>query len=244
MSARKRFVMPLCGSFPNTENRESRQSRAARPADVPACYTALRSRLFGRSEPDLVGRILAETMRVLSAALAALLVIGGCSPQGSSGPITASHTHGTDATLTCTDPATPLGALPPAVPAWCVTLTAGVDSAIRGVNSWTDEFGSAAVNARLSTSYRVFELGRPHTSTVFRTQHFAQNGHWMVDVAGHGAALGVYSGAVDDFEIGPNNGGALMRPGVAFRVAGGGLVIQGGVAAGVEGDGDHSWAAV
>src|SRR6266849_688761 len=184
MSARKRFVMPLCGSFPNTENRESRQSRAARPADVPACYTALRSRLFGRSEPHPAGRILAGRMRVLSAALATLLVMVGCSPQASSGPIAAAHAHGGDATINCADPATPLGALPPAVPAWCVNLTTGVDSAIRGVNSWTDEFKSGAVNARLSTSYRVFELGRPHTSTVFRTQHFAHNGHWMVDVAG------------------------------------------------------------
>src|SRR5437879_7060140 len=97
--------------------------------------------------PIWLDRILADRMRVLSAAFAALLVMGGCSPQGSSGPITASHAHGTDATLNCADTATPLGALSPAVPAWCVTLTAGVDSAIRGVNSWTDEFGSRALDA-------------------------------------------------------------------------------------------------
>ena len=191
--------------------------------------------------PILLDRILADRMRVLSAAFAALLVMGGCSPQGSSGPITASHAHGTDATLNCADTATPLGALSPAVPAWCVTLTAGVDSAIRGVNSWTDEFGSGAVNARLSTSYRVFELGRPHTSTLFRTQHFAQNGHWMVDVAGRGAPLGVYAGAVDDFEIGPNNGGALMRPDAEFRFEDGRLVVEVDVAAGMNSYGDHAW---
>ncbi len=180
-------------------------------------------------------------MRVLSAAFAALLVMGGCSPQASSGPIIPAHQHGADTALNCADTATPLGALPPAVPAWCVALTAGVDSAVRGVNSWTDEFRSGAVNARLSTSYRVFELGRPHTSTVFRTQHFAQNGHWMVDVAGRGAPLGVYAGAVDDFAIGPNNGGALMRPDAEFGFEDGRLVVEVDVAAGMNSYGDHAW---
>jgi hypothetical protein len=128
---------------------------------------------------------------VPATALAALLVVGGCSPQTSSGAITAAHEHDADATLDCVDAATPLGALSPAVPTWCVNLMTGVDSAVRGVNSWTDEFRSGAVNARISTSYRVFELGRSRASSVFKTQHFAHNGHWMVDVAGHGAPLGI-----------------------------------------------------
>jgi hypothetical protein len=180
-------------------------------------------------------------MRAHATALAALLVIGACSAPGSTGPVDRAHDHGTGATLPCADPAPPLGALPPAVPAWCLTLADGVDSAIRGVNSWTDDFASGVANARIPSSYRVFELGRRRTSSVFMTQHFAHNGHWMVDVAGRGAPLGVYAGAVDDFEIGPNNGGALMRPGATFRFVDGRLIVEVDVAAGMAAYGDHAW---
>jgi hypothetical protein len=180
-------------------------------------------------------------MRASATALAAIMVIGGCSPQASSGPIGATHEHAGNATNLCPDPTPPLGALPPAVPAWCVSLTTGVDSAIRGVNSWTDEFRSGAVNARIPASYRLFELGRARTSSVFKTQHFAHNGHWMVDVAGHGAPLGIYPDSVDDFAIGPNNGGALMRPDATFLFEGGRLVIEVDVAAGMDSYGDHAW---
>jgi len=180
-------------------------------------------------------------MRVPATALAALLVIGGCSPQAAAGPMTAVHDHANTATLACSDTATPLGAVPPAVPAWCVSLTSGVDSAVRGVNSWADDFRSGAVNARMPTSYRVFELGRSRASSVFRTEHFAHNGHWMVDVAGHGAPLGIYPDSVDDFAIGPNNGGGLMRPNAAFHFADGRLVVEIDVAAGMISYGDHAW---
>jgi len=181
-------------------------------------------------------------MRVpAAAALTALLVIGGCSPQTASGPVTLPHEHGVEATLSCPDATPPLGALPPAVPAWCIELTAGVDSAVRGVNNWSDEFRSGAVNARISNSYRVFELGRSRTSSVFETEHFAHNGHWMVDVAGHGAPLGIYPDSVDDFAIGPNNGGALMRPDAAFHFVEGRLVVEVDVAAGMDSYGDHAW---
>ena len=180
-------------------------------------------------------------MRLLAAALAALLALNACSPQAPSGPITATHEHATAATLDCADSAAPLGALPPAIPAWCLKLATGVDSAIRGANSWTDGFGSGAVNARISPSYRVFELGRSRASSVFKTQHFAHNGHWMVDVAGHGTPLGIYPDSVDDFAIGPNNGGAFMRPDAAFRFEDGRLVIEVDVAAGMDSYGDHAW---
>jgi hypothetical protein len=109
------------------------------------------------------------------------------------------------------------------------------------VNSWTDEFRTGAVNARVASSYRVFELGRSRASSVFKTQHFAHNGHWMVDVAGHGAPLGIYPDSVDDFVIGPNNGGAFMRPDAAFRFVDGRLVIEVDVAAGMSSYGDHAW---
>jgi hypothetical protein len=180
-------------------------------------------------------------MRLPATALALVLVIGGCSPQAAAGPMTASHDHVNAATLACADTATPLGALPPAVPAWCVSLTSGLDSAVRGANSWADEFRSGAVNARMPPTYRVFEVGRSRASSVFRTEHFAHNGHWMVDVAGHGAPLGIYPDSVDDFAIGPNNGGGLMRPDAAFRFSDGRLVIEVDVAAGMSSYGDHAW---
>lgn len=180
-------------------------------------------------------------MRLPAAALAALLVIGGCSPQTRSGANNLTHEHGVDAMQPCADQETPLGALLPAVPAWCIRLTTGMDSAMRGANSWTDDFKTGAVNARIPTSYRVFELGRPHTSSIFRTLHFAHNGHWMVDVAGHGSPLDVYSGSADDFAVGPNNGGALMRPEAPFRFENGRLVIEVDVAAGMDSYGDHAW---
>ena len=180
-------------------------------------------------------------MRVPATALAVLLTVVGCAPQAPSEITTVGHAHGTDAVLPCSDAVTPLGALPPAVPAWCVNLGISADSAVRGVNSWTDEFRSGAVNSRIASSYRVFELGRSRASSVFKTQTFAHNGHWMVDVAGHGAPLGIYPDSVDDFAIGPNNGGALMRPDATFRFVDGRLVIDIDVAAGIDAYGDHAW---
>ena len=179
-------------------------------------------------------------MRAAAGVFAALLAVCACSPQAAV-PIGQAHEHGRDGTVACADPSPPLGALPPAVPAWCLSLASGVDSAIRGVNSWTDEFKSGAVNARIASSYRLFELGRIRASTVFKTEHFARNGHWMVDVAGHGAPLGIYPDSVDDFAIGPNNGGALMRPDATFRFVDGRLVIEVDVAAGMIPYGDHAW---
>jgi hypothetical protein len=180
-------------------------------------------------------------VRIASALLIAVLVTAACSPQSPAGLTAERHEHSLDASNQCPDPGPPLGALAPATPAWCLKLAAGVDSAIRGLNSWTDEFASGVENAQMPASYRIFELGRPRTSTVFRTQHFAHNGHWMVDVAGHGAPLGVYAGAVDDFEIGPNNGGALMRPDASFRFVDGRLIVEVDVAAGMAAYGDHAW---
>lgn len=177
-------------------------------------------------------------MRVSAGALAALLVVCGCSP--TTLPATGAHEHPGGVTPKCAEE-TPLGALPPAVPAWCISLGTPVDSAVRGRNSWTDEFKSGAVNARIPTAYRVFDLARSRASSVFRTETFAQNGHWMVDVAGHGAPLGIYPDSVDDFAIGPNNGGALMRPDASFRFEDGRLVIEVDVAAGMKAYGDHAW---
>jgi len=180
-------------------------------------------------------------MRVLTMALAALLVTGGCAPRAAPDPVTALHEHGPDASVRCADPTAPLGALPPAVPAWCMNLVPGVKSAIRGVNRWTDGFASGVVNGRISSDYRVFELARQRASSVFKTQHFAHNGHWMVDVAGHGAPPGVYEGSAADFATGPNNGGALMRPEAGFQFVDGRLVIEVDVASGMAEYGDRMW---
>ena len=143
----------------------------------------------------------------------------------------------------CADP--PLGALPPALPAWCDTLTTAIDTAVRTPNSWSDAFQSGAVHARLAKSYLVFEDPRPATShaltSIYRTQHLAHNGHWMVDIAGHGAPAGIYEGSAADFFSGPNNGGALMRPDAPFRFVDGHLIVEFEVSAGMTVYGDRVW---
>lgn len=156
-------------------------------------------------------------------------------------PAESAHQHDAGATVSCPDTKTPLGALAPSVPAWCLSLAPAVDTAVRGSNSWVDDFASGAKNAKIASSYRVFELARASTSSVFRTQHFTHNGHWMVDVAGHGTPPGVYEGSVADFAIGPNNGGALMRPDAGYHFVDGRLVIEVDVAAAMTAYGDRMW---
>lgn len=145
----------------------------------------------------------------------------------------------------CGSPVPPLGALPPARPAWCAALAAAIDTASRAANSWSDSFASGASHARLSGSYLVFEdarrvMARAATS-VERTQHFGHNGHWMVDIAGRGAPPGGYEGSALDFYTGPNNGGALMRPGTGFWFADERLVVEFDASAGLTTYGDRVW---
>ena len=139
----------------------------------------------------------------------------------------------------------PLGALPPALPAWCDELAMAIDTAARTPDGWSDGFQSGAVHARLAKSYLVFEDPRPSASraltTVYRTEHFAHNGHWMVDIAGHGAPNGIYEGSAADFFTGPNNGGALMRPDMAFRFSDGHLIVEFDASAGMLAYGDRVW---
>lgn len=145
----------------------------------------------------------------------------------------------------CGSLAPPLGALPPARPVWCGALAAAVDTTSRTANGWSDGFASGVSHAHLSGSYRLFEdargvVGRAATS-VYRTQQFAHNGHWMVDIAGHGAPPGVYEGSAADFYTGPNNGGALMRPDTGFQFVNGLLVIEFEASAGMTAYGDRVW---
>ncbi|MHB8631753.1 MAG: hypothetical protein ACYC9W_07490 [Candidatus Limnocylindria bacterium] len=181
--------------------------------------------------------------RTFAAAVASIALVAlGCAPD-STGAAPAGG-----ATLTSPDcrlAAPPLGALPPAVPAWCNAPGPTTDTAIRGPNSWFDGFGSDAMHARMPSSYLVFENARqasPAASTsVYRTEHILHNGHWMVDIAGHGAPPGVYEGSAADFFTGPNNGGGLMRPDAGFHFENGRLVVEFDVSAGMIAYGDRVW---
>lgn len=155
------------------------------------------------------------------------------------------HHQNDGAAPECGSTAPPLGALPPALPAWCGALATAKDTAMRKPNSWSDGFASGASHARLPGSYLVFEdarraIARAATS-VHRTQHFGHNGHWMVDIAGQGSPAGVYEGSAADFFTGPNNGGALMRPDASFRFADDHLVIEFETSAGMTTYGDRVW---
>lgn len=178
-------------------------------------------------------------------ALAALLVVVTASALAASMAARQPNLRAGEPNAECGSPAPPLGALPPAGPAWCGALATAIDTASRTANSWSDGFASGAAHARLSGSYLLFDdarrvIARAATS-VYRTQQFAHNGHWMVDIAGHGAPSGVYEGSAADFYAGPNNGGALMRPDAGFRFADDRLVIEFDVSAGMKTYGDRVW---
>jgi hypothetical protein len=190
--------------------------------------------------------ILVQEMPTKAVLLTLVLVLCACGPQPEVGSAaekpSAGHAHVPSSSIPCTaSSTTPLGALPPALPAWCSTLGQGIDTAIKGPNTWVDKFGSPEQNARLAASYKIFEAPRADHSSVFRTQHFAHNGHWMVDVAGYGQPSGVYEGSAEDFFVGPNNGGGLMRPDAGFRFEKGALVIEFDVSAGMSVYGDRAW---
>lgn len=141
----------------------------------------------------------------------------------------------------CTAPLAPIGALPPATPVWCGSLGRAADTAIRGPNRWLDEFASGAAYVAPSGAYRVYADPRRQPTTIYRAETFVHDDHWMVDIGGYGAPPGVYEGSALDFELGPNNGGALMRPDAAFRFTGGRLVVELDVSAGMTAYGDRVW---
>jgi hypothetical protein len=186
----------------------------------------MRHRIERESDP---ARILSAMRRLL----ATLLVASVCAAACSAPPSGVSRIVAPD----CAGAAVPLGALAPELPVWCEgTLGLADDTAQRSDDSWSDGFNTGVSHARLAASYLVFERARAASgaaTTVYRTQHFVHNGHWMVDIAGHGAPAGVYEGSARDFFTGPNNGGGLMRPAMPFRFADGALVIEFDVAAGM-----------
>src|SRR5262252_1890714 len=108
----------------------------------------------------------------------------------------------------CTSTATPVGALPPAIPIFCETAIGTALSTFQtGPDSWRDDFGFGTKIVSLGDGYTVFDnlSGR-----YIQTQHWRQNNHWMVDVFGT-----------------PNDvGGAMMRPNRTFTFQNGKLVIE------------------
>lgn len=189
-------------------------------------------------------------MRPAAFALTVILVAVACQTPTVSRPSASPHPGHTTAAADsngsvtlpgCHRPMIPLGALPPATVAWCGKLGEPTDTSKRGANRWVDDFDSGATHAGLAPAYRLFPSARSRPTTVFRTETFAHNGHWMVDIGGLGPPNGVYEGSALDFELGPNNGGALMRPDAAFRFADGKLVVEFEVAAGIAAYGDRVW---
>jgi hypothetical protein len=123
---------------------------------------------------------------------------------------------------------TPAGALPPALPIWCAPLATGASTVADGANSWVDDFNHNLSNAAMGDGYRVFEN---QGASVYRTEHFRHNDHWMVDVSG-----------VDADGPEPwNFGGAAVRPDRSFRFQDGKLVVEADVAAGIDEYGGSAW---
>jgi hypothetical protein len=139
--------------------------------------------------------------------------VGAAAAQGTSG---------------CWSSDTPLGALPPAKPIWCVPTGEGPTTFVDGDNTWLDEFEHGLSNAHLGAGYQVFDAAG---ASIDQSEHFRHNNPWMVDVSGQ-----------DADGPGPwNFGGATMRPDRAFHFQDGKLVIEVDVAAGISEYGGNAW---
>ena len=167
-------------------------------------------------------------MRALRVAAIVWFVGAACAPASLPAPDGSPHVHvsATSAAPGCAHPVVPIGALPPAIPVWCERLGAAVDTTERAPDRWIDDFDSHVEHAGLAPSYRVYPSARTRPTTIYRTETFAHNDHWMVDIGGSGSHPGVYVESALDFELGPNNGGALMRPDSSFQFMDGRLVVE------------------
>jgi len=184
---------------------------------------------FGTDRADF--RRYRGAMRAVRIAALACLVVSACAPSASAtATATATpHEHATAAAEpdpSCRRAVVPIGALAPATPAWCERLGTAVETAVRAPDRWIDEFDGHVEHASLPPSYRVYASTRTRPTTIYRTETFAHNDHWMVDIGGSGSPPGVYVESALDFELGPNNGGALMRPDAAFHFVDGRLVVE------------------
>ena len=126
----------------------------------------------------------------------------------------------------------PIGALEPARATWCDPVHARAPStAVVGVNSWVDAFGSRVEHGAMPGGFLVVESGAP---SFYRSVHFAHNGHWMVDIESAGVSPEKYVGGKPDPREASDFGGALMRPDRAFRAADRRIVVEADTSAGME----------
>ena len=116
----------------------------------------------------------------------------------------------------CTSTATPIGALPPAIPIFCEAAIGTAPATFQsGSDGWRDDFGYGTNIVTLGDGYTVFDnLG----GKGIQSQHWRQNKHWMVDVFGMRSDVG----------------GAMMRPNHSFHFQNGKLVIEAQVAASID----------
>lgn len=119
----------------------------------------------------------------------------------------------------CDYASTPIGALPPALPIWCLDQgESGAATFIATDNAWFDDFNHNLNVAPIGSGYRVFKFG--HTQTQ---HHFRHANHWMQDLSLE------------------ERGGVSLRPDAAFHFKEGKLVIEAVVAAGIESYGSGIW---
>lgn len=119
----------------------------------------------------------------------------------------------------CTSATTPVGALPPALPIWCIPAgPSGSATFQEGPNRWLDDFDHGLTNAPIGNGYREFQIGGTE-----RFAHFRHNHHWMQDIAAD------------------RKGGVVLRPDRAFQFENGKLVIETDFAAGVQSYGGGIW---
>ena len=104
---------------------------------------------------------------------------------------------------------TPLGAVAPAVPVWCLPqpLPGGASTFVQGANAWRDDWQHGLSNANLGAGYAQGVIGGG--SAI----HFRHNNHWMVDLR---AQTGQY----------PTMVAAWMRPDRTFGKQTGRVVIE------------------
>ena len=144
-------------------------------------------------------------------------------PAGSVTTIAAASTVPAATTTTTTMPMnhdcagmsyTPIGALPPATPMFCIPLAARIRTTfVDGTNSWVDDFNHGASMAALGAGYREYSGG------VERAAGFRHANHWMADLRPHSEPATV--------------GGHYLRPDRSFRFEDGVLVVEMDVAAGI-----------
>ncbi len=119
----------------------------------------------------------------------------------------------------CVSAQTPIGALPPAIPIWCMQSGSnGAATFINTDNAWQDEFNHHLSQAPIGSGYRQFSFGKTK-----RQQHFRHANHWMQDL---------------DLS---NRGGVSLRPNSSFRFVNGKLVIEADLAAAINEYQDSLW---